>query len=65
MSEVSVSLKLLHNHNTSKIVLQISFSKMPVVKASLKLSFLYQYVSISKSETMVQHFVSHSICFWI
>jgi len=38
---------------------------MPVIKASLTLSFLqqYQYVSGSKSETMDRCFVCHSICF--
>ena len=48
MNEVSVILKLLHNSN--KNVLQIN--AMPVVEASLTLSFLYQYqyVSSSKSE---------------
>jgi len=50
VSEVSVSLQLLHNSN--KNLLQIS--AMPVVEASLTLSFLYQYqyVSGSKSETI-------------
>jgi len=49
MSEVSVSLKLLHNNN--KNLLQIN--AMPVVEVSLTLSFLYQnqYVNGSKPET--------------
>jgi len=51
------SLKWLLN---SKL-LQISISGMPVVKASLTLSFLWQYLcSGRKSNTIVQRFVCHS-----
>jgi len=39
VSEVSVSLKLLHISN--KNLLKISISAMPVVEASLTLRFLY------------------------
>jgi len=46
-------------------LLQISIHAMPVIEASLTLSFLQQqqHVSSSKSETMVGCFVCHSICF--
>jgi len=58
VSEVSVSSKLLHNSN--KNLLQIN--AMPVVEASLTLSFLYQYQYVcgSKPETW-QCFAWHSI----
>ena len=48
---------------TNSNLLQISNSKMPVVEISLTLSYLYQaqYVSCSKSETVVQCFVCNSI----
>jgi len=61
VSKVSVSLKLLHNSNEN--FLQISISAMPLVEASLKLSFLYQYHYVigSKSETIDQCFVCYSI----
>jgi len=63
VSGVSVSLKLLHNSN--KNLLQIN--AMPVVEASLKLSFLYQhqYVSGSKSETIDSASPDIWLMFWI
>jgi len=59
MSEVSVSLKSLHNNN--KNLLQIN--AMPVVEVSLTLSFLYQnqYVTGSKPETIESASQRHSI----
>jgi len=63
MSEVSVSLKVLHNSN--KNVLQIN--AMPVVEASLTLSFLYQYqyVSGSKPETIDNASPDIQFMFWV
>ena len=63
VSEVSVSLKLLHNIN--KNLLQIN--AMPVVEASLTLSFLYQYqyVNGSKSETIGGVSPDIRFMFWI
>jgi len=63
VSEVSVSLKLLHSSN--KNVLQIN--AMPVVEASLTLSFLYQYqyVSGSKSETIDSGSPDIRFLYWI
>jgi len=56
---VSASWKLSINSN----LLQISISGMPVVEASLQhhRSFINTNVSGSKSETIVQCFVCHSI----
>jgi len=63
VSEVCVSLKLLHNSN--KNVLQIN--AMPVVEAPLTLSYLYQYqfVSGSKSETIGSASPDIRFLFWI
>ena len=63
MSEVSVSLKLLHNSN--KNLLQIN--AVLVVEASLTLPFLYQYqyVSGSKSETTDSASPDIRLMFWI
>jgi len=51
---------------TQQQLLLIFISWMPVVKASLTLSFLCQtqYVGCRKSETIVQCFVCHSISFF-
>jgi len=56
---VTASIKLLHK---SKL-LQFSISGMRVIEVSLTLSFLYQYqyVSCSKSKTIVQCLVCNSI----
>jgi len=67
VSEVSVSLKLLHNSN--KKLLQIN--AMPVAEVSLTLSLLYQYqyVSGSQSKTIdsaspdIRIYVSNLTCF--
>jgi len=58
-----VSLKLLHNIN--KNLLQIN--AMPVVEASLTLSFLYQYqyVNGSKLETIDGASPDIRFMFWI
>jgi len=64
VSEVYASLKLFHNSN--KNLLQIS--AMPVVEASLTLSFLYQckYVSGSKTaETIDSASIDIRLMFWI
>jgi len=63
VSEVSVSLKLLRNSN--KNILPIN--AMPVVEASLTLSFLYQcqYVIGSKSETIDSASPDIRFMFWI
>jgi len=54
-------LKLLHNSN--KQLLQTSISAIPMVEASLTLSFLYQYLpsQCCMSQTMVWCFVCHWI----
>jgi len=47
VSEASVSPKLLHNSNRN--LLQIN--AVPVVEASMTLSFLYQYQYVSGSKS--------------
>jgi len=61
VSEVSVSLKLLHNSN--KNLMQIN--AMSVVEASLTLSFLYQYVSGNKLETSDSASPDIRFMYWI